>query len=58
MTAIPAGTQFVGIAADKDLTTKKAGPASTEVVGYTIEDLAAAVKAIQSTTTTTTTTAS
>ena len=57
MPTVPSGTQFVGVDANKDLVSKKAGPAATEAIGYTIEDIAAKVKEIQSTTTTTTTTA-
>lgn len=54
MPTVPSGTQFVGIDADKDLTSKKSGPAATEAIGYTVEDIAAKVVEIQSTTTTTT----
>ena len=56
MPTVPSGTQFVGIDADKDLTSKKAGTAASEAIGYTIEDIAAKVAQIQATTTTTTTT--
>jgi len=55
MPSVPSGTQFIGVDADKDLASKKAGTAATEAIAYTIEDLAAAVATIQSTTTTTTT---